>query len=187
MENWRAKRISGTWAAAVALSMPAITPTMAAATAPLPLGIGFAFLISSCFRCLRLGSLSGWVTLGITRAPWLAAAVMASGWCRLALRGGNEGIAQGADPGNGDFDDVTCLEVGRGPVRSHPNDVAGMERDVARDGRDIGGDAEQHGVGFKARRLAAVDRNARFQPLEVDVGFDPRTHGLEGVGVFGSP
>ena len=36
-------------------------------------------------------------------------------------------------------------------------------------------------------RLLAVDAHARLQRLEVDVGLDPRAHGLEGVRVLGPP
>src|SRR4030095_11877638 len=101
MENWRAKRTSGTWAAAVVASTPALTPIMAAAPARLPLGIGFPFLISSRRQCLGLGSTLGSILGSIlgsrvwSARAWLAVASWGADNVCSALRGGNEGIAQG--------------------------------------------------------------------------------------------
>ena len=47
--------------------------------------------------------------------------------------GGDERVAQHADAGDLDLDHVAGLQVRRGAVRAHPDDVAGVEGEVAGD------------------------------------------------------
>jgi hypothetical protein len=62
-----------------------------------------------------------------------------------------------------------------------------MEGDILAHRADVALDPEQHVVGGKLDRLLAVDADLGVQRVEVDVGFDPRPHRLEGIGVLGAP
>ena len=100
---------------------------------------------------------------------------------------GNEFIAQGADAGDLDLDDVTGLQVRRGAVGAHPDHVARPQREIFRQFHDEGLDAEDHVVGAEAIAFLAVHLHDGFHPVEIDIGLDPGAHRLEGVGVLGPP
>src|SRR5216683_3840924 len=70
---------------------------------------------------------------------------------------GDEGVAQRADAGDLDFDRIARLQIWRGAVGPHPDDVAGIEREIAGHRRNVGRHAEQHVVGRKARGYRSVD------------------------------
>ena len=96
-------------------------------------------------------------------------------------------VAQGADAGDIDLDHVARLDVGRCAVGSHPDHVARPQREIFRQFDDERLDAEDHVVGVEAAGFLAVDPDGGLHPVEIDVGFDPRSHRLEGVGVLGAP
>ena len=49
------------------------------------------------------------------------------------------------------------------------------------------GDAEQHLVGAEGGARLAVEPHDGFHVVEIDLGFDPRPHRLEGIGVLRPP
>ena len=99
----------------------------------------------------------------------------------------DEPVAQGADAGDLDLDHVARLDVGRGAVGAHPDHVARPQREIFRQLHDERLDAEDHVVGVEAAGLLAVDLDDGFHLVEIDIGLDPRSHRLEGVGILGAP
>ena len=81
-----------------------------------------------------------------------------------------EWVAQDADPGDLDLDHVARLEIGRGAVGPHPDDIAGIEREIAAHRTEISRDAEQHSVGGKAQRLLTVDAHDGLEVVELEHG-----------------
>src|SRR6266516_191712 len=99
----------------------------------------------------------------------------------------HEPVSQRPDPRNVDLDDVAGLQVGRGAVGAHPDHVARPQREIFGQFDEERHDAEDHVVGMKTAGLLAVDLDAGLHFVEIDVGLDPRSHRLEGVGVLGPP
>src|SRR5436190_14009075 len=193
MENWRAKRISGTSAAAAstaACCRPAATRITA---------ITLAMRIPFSPASLALARHAPWAiarTLGPFRSKWNASRSLPAyfDWQRVRFRGkrasalrGDERIAQGAEAGEFHLDHVTGREVRRAAVRADPDDVAGVKREITAHRADVPGDAEDHVVGAKAQSLLAVAPHDGLELVEVDLRVDPGAHGLEGVAVLGAP
>src|SRR5215211_5208679 len=100
---------------------------------------------------------------------------------------GDKAVAQSADTGDVDLDDVAGLQIGRAAVGAHPDHVARPQRKVFGQLDDEGHDAKNHVVGAEAAGLLAVDLDDGLHSVEVGVGLDPRPHRLEGVGIFRAP
>src|ERR1044071_6157507 len=96
-------------------------------------------------------------------------------------------VAQGADAGDLDFADVAMLQVARPAVRPHPDDVARIQRQILRHPAEELGDAMDHVVGRETVGDLVIDPHDRLRRIEVEIGLDPRPHGLERVGVLGAP
>src|SRR4029077_14882426 len=122
-------------------------------------------------------------TLGA--GPWMPAfaGMTATGLHPLA----HERVRKRADAGDLDLADVAVLQVLRAALGAHPNDVAGIERQVLRHAADELGDPVDHVVGAEMVGDLAVDPYGRLGLVEVEIGLDPWPHRLEGVGVLGAP
>src|SRR5215472_9791342 len=93
-------------------------------------------------------------------------------------------VAERADPGDLDIDRVAVLDVLRRAFGAHPDDVARVKRQVLRHPADEGRGPEDHAVGLNADLFATVYPHDRLRRVEVEIGFDPGPHRLEGVGVL---
>src|SRR5205823_13100962 len=75
-------------------------------------------------------------------------------------------VAQGADAGDLDLDDVAGFDVGRGAIGAHPDHVARPQRKIFRQFDDEWFDAEDHVVGAEAIALPSVHFHDGFHLVE---------------------
>src|SRR5512134_2504300 len=105
----------------------------------------------------------------------------------MVLRVRDYGIAQGADSRNLDLNHVAGVDLLYSTRGSGEYDVAGVQGGVLADAAHDGVAVVNHAGGAAPVRLASVQAGDDFEVMGVHVGFDPRTHGAEGVAALLTP
>ena len=102
--------------------------------------------------------------------------------------GTHDRTAQRADVLLHDLANVAVFQIGFGGIVSaEPDHVAGMQRHVPGDLRDITLCREQHLAGVVTRDALAVHANLDVEVHRIEAGHDERPHRFPGIAVFRAP